>query len=218
MTFTLTALRDDVEADLRDDTNLTWSTAQVDRAITAALDEYTRTWPVEKTATLTLTGRSADLSAAAPAGLGSSEWAALVRVLSAEYPVDRYPPEFVRTSLHGSVLYLQTDTELAAASVRLWYTRTHTVDGSGGTVPDRDRALLARGAAGFALDQRATALAADGLAIVGRDAVANLRELARTRLDEFQHRLAYGRGIRARRLYRAEEQTLHTDIVQPPPG
>lgn len=215
MTFTLTALRDDVEADLRDDTNLTWTTAQVDRAIALALELYTRALPQEKTATLTVTGRSADLSAAAPTGLGT-EWPALVRLIGAEYPIDLYPAALIRTSLHGSTLTFHTDSTLTAAPVRVYYTRLHQLDGAGGTVPDRDRALLALGAGGYALAQRAVPLGADALATSGERSVERLRAMAQERIDAFGAQLSRLRGIRTSLAYRPGEQLANADIVSWP--
>jgi hypothetical protein len=216
MTFLLTALRDDVEADLRDTGNTTWSTAQVDRAIAQALADYERVAPREMQATLTVSGRTADLSAAAPAGVGSTDWAAFRRVVAAEYPADQWPPSYVRWSLYGATLTLHVDEALSAADVVLSYETTHTLDGSTGTVPDRDRALLAMGAAGYALRQLAAAKT-DAINTGGPAAPAALEAEAARRLDAFAEGLRrIGARPRTRQLYRPVEPYLSQDVVQFP--
>lgn len=216
MAFTLTDLTTDIKADLRDDTNLVWSTAQLNRAVAHTLSEYTAARPREATATCTVTGRTIDLSANAPTGLGAATYATLVKVVAAEYPVGEYPPQYVRFDVFGSTLALDTETALAAASVKLYHLLAHTLDAGSGTIPDTDRTLLARGAAGHALRQRAAAIAADGLALGGPAASSNLTALADERLAAFRDALRATTAPGTRRLFRPSEYIAASDVVSFP--
>jgi hypothetical protein len=215
MTFTLTALRTDVAADLRDATVI-WTTAQLDRAISQALARYARVAPVEVTAALTgISLRTVDLSAATPGGLGATGYAALVRVVAVEYPISQYPPNYVRFDTFGATLSMQTDTVPAAAAVNVFYERGHTLDSSSGTIPDRDRELLATGAAGLALSQYAT----DAMETVNTqpDLVAKLRAMGAERVGRFDAGLAIlAKRVRTYSLYRPNEPFPSRNTVQFP--
>jgi hypothetical protein len=218
MTFTLAALRDDVESDLRDDGNAVWSTGQIDRAIALALAEYSAVAPRVADATLTVSGRSADLSAAAPGGLGSA-FASLVRVLAVEYPDGLYPPAYPRWHTVGPVLHIHADAPLAAETVRVTTLHQHVLhasDAAQSTVPDASRALIAMGAAGHALRQRAATLAADALAIGGSDATRRLSALGDERLARFHDGLRRLRRLRSSSLYRPADAGRGRDIVDFP--
>lgn len=215
MTFTTAAIRADVLLDAQD-LNVLWTNTNLDRAIAQAVDEYSAANPQEKSATLTVTGRTADLSAVAPTGLGATEWAAFIGVAGVEYPVGTWPVSYLRSTLYGSTLTLHSDTALVAASVKLYYSRTHLVDGSGGTIVDEDRELITLGALGYALRQLPVA---KGNAInTGGSALAeNMRKESIARLATFRQRLGkYNRQVRTRDRYRPDDTQLNRDVVRFP--
>lgn len=218
MTFTLTALRDDIEEDLRDTGNANWSTAQLDRAIDKALERYTRVRPRQRSSALTgISGRTITLSAAAPAGLGTTDYAALIEVIAVEYRVSQWPPEYVRFNVYGATLQLHVDTELDSEAVTIYWTGQHTLDGSGGTIIDPDRDVLAHGACGYALRQ---------FAIDNSQTVNVQPRLARqmdqladdylARFDEDLARIRASQGVRQVQAYRPDDGTLHQDVVRWP--
>jgi len=152
MTFTLTLLRTDVLADLRD-AGTNWSNAQIDRAIGQALGVYNLANPRQVTHALTgISLRTITLSAAAPGGLGATDYAALVNVESVEYPIAEWPPRYVRFSVFGAVLTMDVDAVPVAAAVNVQALLTHSL-GATGTIEDADRELMAVGAARYALLQ-----------------------------------------------------------------
>lgn len=217
MAFTLANLRDDVEEDLRDTSNTYWSTTQVDRGITLALAEYSRASPQLKTASLTgITGREINLSAAAPAGLGTTDYAALIRVLAVEYPIDEWPKTYVRFDVFGAVLTMHVDTELVVEDVDVYYAITHSL-GVSGTVPDVDRALLALGAGMHACRQRIAA--AVGVLNTDPRLSDQLRAMAADREPLWREgltRLRKAHGVKSGSLFRPDEPLLSRDVVQMP--
>ncbi len=215
MTFILSALRDDVEAELGDSGNLVWTTAEVDAAIARAKERYDTVSPLQQSATLTVTGRTADLSAAAPTGLGTTAYAALLRVVAAEYPVSQWPPAYVRHEVYGSTLTLHTASALAAASVKVFYEILHTL-GATGDIPDRDRQLMVIGGAAYALQYRAQELAET--VNTDRSTHATVLRNADARFAAFEEGLKrLGDRVRSRTLYRPEDPYLNSrDVVDFP--
>lgn len=215
MTFTLTALRTDVAAALRDASNAAWTTAQLDLAIGQARAEYEEFSPRQQQATLTgISSRTIDLSAATPGGLGAAAYAALVRVVAVEYPTGQWPPAYVRWDQFAANLVMHTDAVPSAASVLVSFDTLHTLDGSGGTIPDEHRQLLLAGSVYYALQQyrreAATSVTTqaqlsmqlDGIAAAYRDTwTAGLKRLRR---------------LRATQLYRPSDASLQRDVVQFP--
>ena len=218
MTFTITVLRTDIADDLRDAGATDWTTAQLDRAIDYALDRYTRVRPRQQVANLTgIASRQITLSAAAPAGLGTLPFAALIAVTAAEYPIGRWPPEFVRFDTYAGTLQLHLDTQPVAAAVNLHYDRLHTLDATSGTLEDRDRDVLAIGAVAYALRQRAIDAAA--ALNVAPDYDTRLRRLAEEALAHFDamlERIRSEQPLRQRRAYAPREPLANRDIVRWP--
>jgi hypothetical protein len=97
----LADMRDLVERDLHDESNLSWSTNEIDRAIQQALQQFSYAIPVEDTSTeSSLSSRDIDIS-----GLST-------RVIfhAVEYPSGNYPQTFVRFSVFGDTLTILVDT------------------------------------------------------------------------------------------------------------
>jgi hypothetical protein len=215
MTFSLANLRDDVEADLRDSSNATWSADQIDRGISHALARYNAVAPDRRSASLTgISGRTIDLSAAPPAGLGATEWAAFIRVLSVEYPTAEWPASYVRWALVGSDLTLSVSAELDNEAVNIVYDALHTL-ATTGTVPDRDRQLLAVGAAAAALGQLAAGRA-ETVTVAG-----TTQDLLRRLADDREARFADGlrrlrSGVRVNQVFRPAEPYRNRDTVAYP--
>lgn len=221
MTFTLTALRDDVEADLRDATNVQWSTAQVDRAIEQALDRYQRIKPRVASATVTsVDARTITLSAAATDGLGTTEFAALIAVTAVEYPTAQWPPTYVRFDVYGPTLTLHVDAVPVAADVTIYYDATHTLDGSGGTIVDADREILAVGAAAYALLQRANEASNNLNVQTDYDArLSRLSALYMAKFDKSLDELRAAKPLGNRQLYRPDNPARpNKSIVRGPNG
>ncbi len=120
---TLSDIRDRVRLDLRDPDSERWSDDQLDRHITRALHDMDRHVPREAIATIATTSGSRDIDLSTLTGL--------IDVESAEYPVDEFPPCYVQFSRWDQSLTLLLDTAPDGTDVRLGYTATHTLDGSG---------------------------------------------------------------------------------------
>lgn len=129
-----------------------WTDEALTRAINRAVAEYGTAAPREVEATVTVTGRTVDVSAAPPSGLGD-DWPEVVRIVSAEWPVGRWPPTYVRFGLFGVQLTLHTDRELAGEGVAIRYEVAHTLDENGTTISDVHLELLAAGAVCYAVEQ-----------------------------------------------------------------
>jgi hypothetical protein len=120
--------------------NERWTNAVLDRHIEDAVREFSLAVPLEAKATLTTTAGSRDLSIT---GLTD-----LVAIAAVEYPVDGYPPTYVRFSAWVSTLTMLIDSAPAAAeSVNVYYTKLHIIDASSSTVPPRFEGVIASGAA-----------------------------------------------------------------------
>ncbi len=141
----LSDMRDRLRQDLHDEdaTNERWTDAELDRHIERSVREFSLAVPLETKSTLTTTVGSRDLSIS---GLTD-----LVSIAAVEYPVDQYPPAYVRFSVWESTLTLLIDSEPAASEdVNVYYTKLHTIDVSSSTVPPRFEGVIANGAAGYA--------------------------------------------------------------------
>lgn len=188
MATTLTALRDRVETQLSDSSNLVWSTGDLDEAIRQALDAYTLHLPHRAITSITLTaaGREIDVSSLTFTSIEHIWW---------DYDASSpdYPPKWRTFEVWpGSILYI-TDVEEPAAGdvVRIWTTARHTLNGLDSatvtTVPDQHVSLLAQGAAAFAVLQRRVTVST---AVNDNEwAPRNLREWAEARLADFYRQL-----------------------------
>ncbi len=123
---TLSDIRGRLRTDLHDtdSANYRWTDGELDRHTQRAVREFSLAVPLEAKATLTATPGSRDLSI--------SGLADLVAIEAVEYPAGHYPPCYVRYSVWLSTLTMLIDGAPAAADpVAVYYTRLHTIDGSG---------------------------------------------------------------------------------------
>ena len=193
---TLSDIRDRVRLDLRDPDSERWSDNQLDRHITRALHDMDRHVPREATATIATTAGSRDIDLSSISGL--------IDVESAEYPVGEFPPCYVQFSRWDQSLTLLLDTAPDGSDVRLSYTATHVLDGSGSTVPGHLEELLAIGAAGYAALELASANT-NAITLDDRSVDEYSRQ-GRAWLTAFQQLLrhhARSNSVRSRRLYRS---------------
>ncbi len=115
----LAEMRDLVERDLHDESNASWSTDEIDRAITRALEEFSFFLPVEDTYDkATLASRDIDISSLSDR----------VIIQAVEYPISNYPKTYVRFSLWGDTLTLHVTTEPAGTdTARVFYGKMHSL-------------------------------------------------------------------------------------------
>ena len=115
----LVAMRDLVERDLHDETNISWSTNELDRAITRALEEFSYSIPVEDTY---------DKAALASRDIDISSLSDRVMIQAVEYPTGNYPKTYVRFSMWGDTLTLHVATEPAGTdTARTYYGKVNSL-------------------------------------------------------------------------------------------
>lgn len=141
---TLSDIRTRVRKDLHDTDagSYRWSDTQLDRHIEHAIADLDMEAPRELTATLATAEGSRDLSLASLTGMVSME--------AVEYPLNQYPPSYVRFSRWGDSLTLLVAAEPDGGDAKVYYTATHVLDGSGSTIPPALEDALAMAAAGYA--------------------------------------------------------------------
>ncbi|MCC6266341.1 MAG: hypothetical protein IT300_02135 [Dehalococcoidia bacterium] len=180
MALALTDIEDAAALILRDASNVTWSTAQLDAAIASAIADYSRHRPAETvyTGAETTVDHALDLDSLATITLAADP--ADTAVVAVEYPVEQRPRTFVRFQRWGNRILLDTD-DITAADITLYCQEPHAINtGSYPNVPPGHLQQLATGAAGHAL----IALAAESsaaLTLQPKEA-ERLRQLADTHL------------------------------------
>lgn len=150
---TLSDIRDLVRLDLHDtdSANYRWSDDQLDRHIGNAVAEVNLLAPRQLSSTMTTTAGSREIDLSSLAGL--------IRVERVEFPAGYYPPCVVRFERWGSTLTLLVARDPEGQDARLFYTASHTLDGSGSTLPPEIESLVVMGAAAFAVNERAVFVA-----------------------------------------------------------
>ena len=197
---TLADIRTRVRQDLHDTdaANYRWTDAELDRHIQRALDETSRSIPVEKTATLDTTPASRDLSLVSLSGL--------IEIEAVEHPLGQFPPSYVQFSLwSGTLSLLLEEAPASALPVTIYYTAQHTLDGSGTTLAGFQEDIVATGASAYAVLE-SSAGAIDRLATGGNEVPAQFLAWARAREIAFRQLLiqhARRNRVRARRAYAA---------------
>ena len=195
---TLADIRARLRKDLHDEdaTNYRWTDGELDRHIQHTVREFSLAVPLEAKSTLTTTAGSRDLSIS---GLTD-----MVAIEAVEYPAGEYPPSYARYSVWLNTLTLLTDrTPGAGETVNVFWTKLHTIDGSGSTLPARFEDVIAAGAAGYAALEWAS-FSTNRVNVGGRDVWREYLVWGQERLATFQRSLArHGRrnAVRARRLY-----------------
>lgn len=191
-------MRGRLRTDLHDEdpANYRWTDAELDRHTQRAVREFSLGSPLEAKATLAATPGSREISIASLADL--------VAVEAVEYPVAEYPASYVRYSVWLSTLTMLVDAAPAAADpVAVCYTKLHTIDALGSTVPAQFEDLLAAGAAGYAATEWAS-FAINRVNAGGQDVWRDYLAWGQEQLAAFQAAVArFGRrnAVRVRRLY-----------------
>lgn len=188
-----------------------WTDAELDRHIGRAVKEFSLASPLEMTAVLTTTAGSRDLSLA---GLTDR-----VFVEAVEYPVGRYPPQYVRFALWGDTLTLLVEsTPAGGEQVKVYYGKLHTLNVTTSTIPAALEDVIATGAAAYAALEWAS-FATNRLNTGGPETWRNYLVLGQERLAAFARALAkqgrYNR-VRALRLYRPAGDVVNKSIVTGP--
>lgn len=154
---TLATLRDRLELVLQDSSNTTWATADLDEAITQALERYSAICPCYAITTLTLAAAGREISLASVSGL-----LRVIRVWWEYTAADpEYPPHWRNFELWpGPILFINDGAEPQSGDVvRIWYTAPHTLkDLSSATstsFPAGDEGIIITGAAAIAALARA---------------------------------------------------------------
>jgi len=158
---TLSSLRNRVKARLQDQAALSWDNTALDEAIRTALEQYSK-YNQDKVLTtidVTNTGREIDISHIDD----------IIRVERIWWDYDADEPGFPPNYRHfdvwpGSILYIDDRNEPQAGdTIRIWYTRNHTLDGLDGatdtSIPGDDEGTIVTGACHFAAHTRAVELA-----------------------------------------------------------
>ena len=198
----LSDMRARVRRDLHDedDANYRWTNDELDRHIGRAVRELSLAAPLQAKATLTTTAGSRDLSISGVADL--------VAVETAEYPVGKYPPAYIRFSLWANVLTMLVDAAPAGGeSVYLYYGKLHTLSASASTIPAAQEDLVAVGAEAYAALEWSS-YATNRVNPGGSEAPHDYLVWGQDRLAEFAKGLAKvsrKNAVRQSRLYRPYE-------------
>jgi hypothetical protein len=206
MAANLAAIRTNVRKDLHDEDAAAyrWTDAVLDRHIGRAVLEYSQHAPLEERTTLTTTGGSRDLSI--------STLTNLVDIEAIEWPVGEFPPRRVGFSVWKTTLTLDTvNAPSGVENVYVYWTKVHTLDGSGSTIPPIDDDVIAAGAAAYAaLDW--TTYASNRINTGGEDVWGRYKDFADERLAYFTRelrRIARLNTIRQRRLYSTDAPSIY---------
>jgi hypothetical protein len=194
-------LRARVRRDLHDEdaSQYRWPDSVLDRHLQRAVQEVSLSAPQEATATLVTTAGSRELAL--------STLGAIVSVEAVEYPTGQYPPCYVPFSTWAGTLTLLVDGAPGASeSVRVRYTKLHTLDGSGTTLPDALVELVATGACAYAALEWAS-YATNRVNVGGTETWRHYHTWAQERMAAFAKSLAKlgrERRVRVGRLYQPQ--------------
>jgi hypothetical protein len=205
MATTISTIRARVRQDLHDEDSSAyrWLDAVLDRHIGRAVTEYSLHAPLEQKSTLAATPNSRDISIASLTNL--------VAVEVVEWPTGEFPPRRVGCSIWQTTLTLDAvNAPSAADNVNIFWTRTHTLDGSSSTLPVAHEDLIAVGAAAYAaLDW--TSFATNRINTGGDDVWGRYKSLGEERLRDFRReikRLGRNQTVRQRRLYSTDAPSI----------
>ena len=188
---TLAQIIDNVESDLKDTGGLTWSPAELTRAVRWALHELSWATPRRAAVTCAAVAGQREYSLAA-AGVGD-----LLYVTEVWYPYTPSEPEYPPQSapwrlLDDDTLFLDLPAVDGGGSLRIFYARSHTIEDLDGalvtTLSGEQEELVSLGAGAYAALQRAQA--SIGQVNLAEQAPRLWREWGERRLGEFRTRLA----------------------------
>lgn len=188
----LTTMRDNVEQDLDDAGNAVWTAMEIDRAITRALNEYSKANPQHAVTTIAVTSETREFDLSSISGL--------LRAAKVWWPYTasdaEYPPSWVRFRGWAKRLYLETDNAPQNGdTLRLYYLKKQTIDGLEGatvtSVAGDDEELVILGAAAYAALQKGRK--AVGSVGVSESTPEHWRAWGNERLAEFKAGLDFVR-------------------------
>jgi len=193
----LSTMRELVRRDLHDEDpdNYRWSDEELDRHIGQAVSQLSDAIPYQQTATVPTTEGSREIDI--------STLSDRVMVEAVEYPTHRFPRSYQRFAIWENTLTLLGDHVPDGSDCCIYYGTLHTLDESTSTIPSRLNDVVAGGAAGYALVQRA-AFAINQVNLGGTDTPRHFRTEGQTKLSHFKKELRrLGRRGRVRhgRLY-----------------
>lgn len=142
---TLSDIRSRVRRDLKDEDSASyrWTDAELDRHIQHALRELGLAIPLEAQAELATTAGSRQVSVSSLTDRTGIE--------AVEYPTGQYPPSYAPFSLWQDTLTLLTDrVPEGGQTVKVYYTKLHTLDATSSSLSASLEDLLATGAEGYA--------------------------------------------------------------------
>jgi hypothetical protein len=209
----LATLRAAVRKDLHDEdaAAFRWVDAVLDRHIKRALREYSQVSPLEvKTGLFTVAG-SRDVSIAS--------LTARVRVVAAEWPTLRYPPQYAPFALWGEILTLDVlSPPSGVESVNVLWHQEHVINGSGSFSVAHDD-IISGGAAGYAALEWGS-FASNRVNVGGNEVWGRYMDFAKVRLEEFQaalRRLPAANALRTGELYSGDDRRLRSQSTDPGP-
>ncbi|MBI2935591.1 MAG: hypothetical protein HYY31_02090 [Chloroflexi bacterium] len=193
----LSDMRTLVRRDLHDEDSTTyrWTDTELNHHIQHAVQEFSLFVPLETTASLT-TSASRDLSL--------TSLSSLIGIEAVEYPIDKYPPVYETFSRWGNTLTLLVNkVPTAGETVRVYYTKLHTLDATSSTIPSHLEDLVALGAAAYAALEWSS-FATNRVNVGGTEAWKQYLTWGKEQLHTFQqtlNRLAARNTVRPRQLY-----------------
>jgi len=209
--MTLTTMIAAVRQDLHDEdaANYRWTDAVLTRHIAHAVAEFSQALPLEDVATIATTPGSRDISISA--------LTTRVIVEAVEYKVGNFPPTYQRFSIWKDILTILSDELPDGSNAKVYYGLVHTMSTTS-TVPTQYDALIALGAAAFALIEWA-AYAVNRVNAGGADTTRAYRLEGEARLKQFLSdikRLGKAGRVRIRQLYTPYETPVSQSIVLGP--
>lgn len=158
------------EANVRDDlkdldpSNYLWTTAELDRHIQHAVNDYQKIYPLLGEVSIVVladsNGNTRRQSVGSPLPNG------YLWTMRVEYPIDDDPPSYLpfrEELIDQGTLYLPTgDPPAAGDQLKVWYAKTHTLDVSTSTLPTEHEEVITLGAVAYAA-QAATRYSASRL-------------------------------------------------------
>jgi hypothetical protein len=192
----LTAMIAAVRQDLHDEdaANYRWTDAVLTRHINHAVARFSQALPLEDVATIATTPSSRDISIAS--------LTTRVMVEAVEYKTGNFPPSYQRFSIWKDILTIYSDAVPDGSNAKVYHGITHTMSTTS-TVPTQYDALIALGAAAFALIEWA-AYAVNRVNAGGADTTRAYRLEGEARLKQFLSdikRLGKAGRVRIRQLY-----------------
>ena len=142
-------MRASVRRDLKDEVSASyrWSDTEIDRAIERAVLDYSLYCPLEEKTTLATADLSPDVSLATLTDL--------VDVVSIEHPVDQLPAQYQPFRTWAGVLTFLNGYTGDGANCYIRWLKKHSIGAGTSTVPSHHEAIIALGAAAFAVSSQA---------------------------------------------------------------